>query len=98
MNVKIPPLSIVLVFSFFYEHIIKYHLLNMLEIRCDINQQDFIIADLHFVKSLIINNLVKTNISLKQILVHLFSSACIKWFEICAFMLGQFLCNTTFKF
>ena len=34
----------------FYEHI-KYHILNMLKIKCDINQQDLKRVDLHFVKS-----------------------------------------------
>ena len=35
----------------FYSHIIKYHILNMLKIKCDINQQDLKRVDLHFVKS-----------------------------------------------
>ena len=35
---------------FFYQHI-KYHLLNMLKIQFDINQQYLKIVDLHFVKS-----------------------------------------------
>ena len=34
----------------FYQHI-KYHLLNMFKIKCDINQQDLKTVDLHFVKS-----------------------------------------------
>ena len=34
----------------FYKHI-NYHILNMLKIKCDINQQDLKRADLHFVKS-----------------------------------------------
>ena len=34
----------------FYEHI-KYHILNMFKIKCDINQQDLKRVDLHFVKS-----------------------------------------------
>ena len=34
----------------FYYHI-KYHLLNMLTIKCDINQQYLKTVDLHFVKS-----------------------------------------------
>ena len=34
----------------FYQHI-KYHLLNMLKITCDINQQDLKRVDLHFVNS-----------------------------------------------
>ena len=34
----------------FYSHI-KYHLLNMLKIKCDINQQYVKTDDLHFVKS-----------------------------------------------
>ena len=33
-----------------YSHI-KYHILNMLKIKCDINQQDLKRVDLHFVKS-----------------------------------------------
>ena len=33
-----------------YSHI-KYHLLNMLKIKCDINQKDLKTDDLHFVKS-----------------------------------------------
>ena len=35
---------------FFYWHI-KYHLLKMLKIKCDINQQYLKTVDLHFVKS-----------------------------------------------
>ena len=34
----------------FYEHS-KYHLLNMLKLKCDINQQYLKTANLHFVKS-----------------------------------------------
>ena len=34
----------------FYKHI-KYHILNMLKIKCDINQKDLKRVDLHFVKS-----------------------------------------------
>ena len=34
----------------FYSHI-KYHVLNMVKIKCDINQQDLKRVDLHFVKS-----------------------------------------------
>ena len=34
----------------FYQHS-KYHLLNVLKINCDINQQDLKRVDLHFVKS-----------------------------------------------
>ena len=34
----------------FYLHI-KYGILNMLKIKCDINQQDLKGVDLHFVKS-----------------------------------------------
>ena len=34
----------------FYQHI-KYHILNMVKIKCDINQQDLKKIDLHFVKS-----------------------------------------------
>ena len=34
----------------FYKHI-KYHLSDMLEITCDINQQYLKTVDLHFVKS-----------------------------------------------
>ena len=33
-----------------YYHI-KYHILNMLKIKCDINQKDLKRLDLHFVKS-----------------------------------------------
>ena len=33
----------------FYQHI-KYHLLNMLKIKCDINQQYLKTVDYHFVK------------------------------------------------
>ena len=36
------------VFSFQHN---KYHILNMLKIKCDINQQDLKRFDLHFVKS-----------------------------------------------
>ena len=39
----------ILVFIF-YQHI-KYHILNMLKIKCDINQQYLKTYDLHFVKS-----------------------------------------------
>ena len=39
----------ILVF-FFYWHI-GYHVLNMLKIKCDINQQDLKRVDPHFVKS-----------------------------------------------
>ena len=35
---------------FFYQHI-QYHILDMLKIKCDINQQDLKRVDLHFVKS-----------------------------------------------
>ena len=34
----------------FYQHI-KYHLLNMLKITCDINQHYLKTVDLHFVES-----------------------------------------------
>ena len=34
----------------FYSHI-KYHILKMLKMKCDINQQDLQRVDLHFVKS-----------------------------------------------
>ena len=34
----------------YYKHI-KYHLLNMLKIKCDINQQYLKTVDFHFVKS-----------------------------------------------
>ena len=34
----------------FYWHI-KYHILNMLKINCDVNQQDLKKVDLHFCKS-----------------------------------------------
>ena len=37
-------------FFIVYWHI-KYHILNMLNIKCDINQQDLKRVDLHFVKS-----------------------------------------------
>ena len=37
-------------FFIFYHHI-KYHLLNMLKIKCDSNKQYLKTADLHFVKS-----------------------------------------------
>ena len=37
------------VFLFYWY--IKYHILNMLKIKCDINQQDLKRVDLHFVKS-----------------------------------------------
>ena len=53
--VKITPISPFLTKAytrlfFFYQHI-KYHILNRLKIKCDINQQDFKRVDLHFVKS-----------------------------------------------
>ena len=35
----------------FYQHI-KYHILNMLEMKCDINQQDLKTVDLHSYKPL----------------------------------------------
>ena len=34
----------------FYQHI-KYHLLNMLKIKCELNQQYLKTVDLYFVKS-----------------------------------------------
>ena len=34
----------------FYKHI-QYHILNMLKIKCDINQQNLKRFDLHFVKT-----------------------------------------------
>ena len=37
-------------FSFFYQHI-KYHILNMVSIELNINQQYLKRVDLHFVKS-----------------------------------------------
>ena len=37
------------VFIFYYH--IKYHFLNMLKIKCDINQQYLKTVDLHFVES-----------------------------------------------
>ena len=40
----------------FYSHI-KYHILNMFKIKCDINQQDLKRADLHFVKSELFHSL-----------------------------------------
>ena len=50
---KVNPLTAgaayILVFIFYYN--IKYHILNMLKIKCDINQQDLKRVDLHFVKS-----------------------------------------------
>ena len=45
-----PPVPHIFGFLFFYEHI-KYHILNMVKIKCDINQQDLKRVDLHFVKS-----------------------------------------------
>ena len=36
--------------SIYYQHLM-YHLLNMLKIKCDINQQYLKRDDLHFVKS-----------------------------------------------
>ena len=38
-------------FFFKFHHQIKYHLLTMLKIKCDIKQQYFRIIELHFVKS-----------------------------------------------
>ena len=41
-----------LIFGFlFFNSTLKYHLLNMLKIKCDINQQYLKTVDLHFVKS-----------------------------------------------
>ena len=37
------------VFIFYYQ--IEYHLLKMLQMKCDINQQYLKTVDLHFVKS-----------------------------------------------
>ena len=37
------------VFIFYYHF--KYHILNMLKMKCDISQQDLKRVDLHFVKS-----------------------------------------------
>ena len=37
------------VFIFYYH--IRYHILNMFKIKCDINQQDLKRVDLQFVKS-----------------------------------------------
>ena len=37
------------VFIFYYH--IKYHILNMVKIKCDINRQDLKRGGLHFVKS-----------------------------------------------
>ena len=37
------------VFIFYYHN--KYHILNMLKIKCDINQQDLKRVDLYFFKS-----------------------------------------------
>ena len=39
----------ILVFIFYWH--IKYHVSNMLKIKCDINQQDLKRVHLHFVKS-----------------------------------------------
>ena len=36
---------------FIFYQLIKYHLSNMLKIKCDINQQYLKTVDLHFVKS-----------------------------------------------
>ena len=36
---------------FIFYKVIKNHILNMLKIKCDINQQDLKRIDLHFVKS-----------------------------------------------
>ena len=36
---------------FMFYHHIKYYLLNMLKIKCDINQQYLTTVDLHIVKS-----------------------------------------------
>ena len=36
---------------FLFNQHIKYHNLNMLRMKCDINQQDLKRVDLHFVKS-----------------------------------------------
>ena len=37
------------VYTFYYH--IKYHILSMLKMKCDINQQDLKKVDFHFVKS-----------------------------------------------
>ena len=49
-TLTVNPLTAGAGFSFFYWHI-KYHILNMLKIKCDINQQYLRRVDLHFVKS-----------------------------------------------
>ena len=60
MHLSIETIKIVDMFTFlrgayirvfiFYQHI-KYHLLNMLKMKCDINQQDLKRVDTYFVKS-----------------------------------------------
>ena len=37
--------------DFIFISTFKYHILNVLKIKCDINQQDLKRVDLHFVKS-----------------------------------------------
>ena len=49
LNPLTPGVAYIWVFIF-YKHI-KYHFLNMLKIKCDINQQYLKTGDLHFVKS-----------------------------------------------
>ena len=43
-------ITIIVGFTFFCYHI-NYHLLNMLEIKCNTNQQDFNIVNLYLGKS-----------------------------------------------
>ena len=57
LNMKINPLAagaeyiqIFFFFFFFYQHI-KYHLLNMLKIKCDINHHYLKTIDLYFIIS-----------------------------------------------
>ena len=49
INTLIAGAAYIRVFIFYWH--IKYHILNMLNIKCDINQQDLKRVDLHFVKS-----------------------------------------------
>ena len=44
-----PPVPHIRVFVFYYH--IRYHILNMVKMKCDINQQHLKTVDLHFVKS-----------------------------------------------
>ena len=45
-----PPVPHIFGFSFFISTL-SYHILNMLKVKCDINQQYLKTIDLHFVKS-----------------------------------------------